>query len=52
MKKTFKTLTAFLLLLSLITVIQPLSTSIDTNAETRISTCGNDTQSIESITNS
>lgn len=49
MKKIFKTLTAFLLLLSLITMIQPLSAS-DTNAETEISIYGVDNKTDDVIT--
>lgn len=50
MKKTFKTLTAFLLLLSLITMIQPFQAPVDTNVEIGISVCGVDDNTVDSVT--
>lgn len=50
MKKTFKTLTAFLLLLSLITIIPPFSSLDNTNAETEISVCGEENETTDVIT--
>lgn len=51
MKKNFKTLTAFLLLFALITIIKPIQPSVDSNNEPGISVCGDDDKAaIEAIT--
>lgn len=42
MKKTFKTLTTFFLLLALITSITPVQPPFDSSNKPEISTCGDD----------
>ena len=42
MKKTFKTLTAFLLLFALITIIKPIQPPVGIGSEPIISVCGDD----------
>lgn len=50
MKKTFKTLTAFLLLFTLITSIKPVQPPFGTETEPGISVCGDDNVPVEVIT--